>query len=125
MGSGLSLLVVDYLQLLCPDDDDKATVTKISKGLKAIAKDMNVPVLACAQLRRRYGQEPRRPDKSRIKGSGQIEQDADGVMLMWHPTRDNLAKTEVFIDKHRNGPLGQTVLRFDKATTKFEEAEVW
>ena len=125
LGSGLSLLVVDYLQLLCPDDDDKATVTKISKGLKAIAKDMNVPVLACAQLRRRYGQEPRRPDKSRIKGSGQIEQDADGVMLMWHPTRDNLAKTEVFIDKHRNGPLGQTVLRFDKATTKFEEAEVW
>jgi replicative DNA helicase len=123
-GSGLSLLVVDYLQLLCPDDDDKATVTKISKGLKAIAKDMDIPVLACAQLRRRYGQEAARPDSSRLKGSGQIEQDADGILLI-HPKNDDRTLVEVFIDKHRNGPLGQTVLKFDKETTKFEETQVW
>jgi replicative DNA helicase len=121
-GIGLGLLVVDYLQLLCPDDDDKATVTKISKGLKAIAKDFNIPVLACSQLRRRYGQEPVRPDSSRLKGSGQIEQDADAIILLHR--KDN-GMVEAFLDKHRNGPLGQTVLRFDKETTRFSETEVW
>lgn len=124
-GDGLGLLVVDYLQLLCPEDDDKATVTKISKGLKAIGKDLDIPVLACAQLRRRYGQENRKPDSARLKGSGQIEQDADGVLLIWRPDRDNKTKIEVFIDKHRNGPLGQTMLAFDSKTTRFTETDVW
>ncbi|MHA2266155.1 MAG: DnaB-like helicase C-terminal domain-containing protein [Candidatus Thorarchaeota archaeon] len=107
-------------------DDDKASVTKVSKGLKAIGKDLNIPMLVCSQLRRRYGQEAHRPDSSRLRGSGQIEQDADAIMLMHkgdpqtHPDR-----IEVFIDKHRNGPLGQTMLRFDAATTRFEETEVW
>lgn len=122
---GLSLVIVDYLQLLCAGDDDKAAVTKISKGLKAVAKDLNIPVLACSQVRRRYGQEPRRPSKDRLKGSGQQEQDADGVMLMWYPDKENISKVEVFIDKHRNGRRGQTMLKFDAATTRFEETEVW
>jgi replicative DNA helicase len=123
-GDGLSLLVIDYLQLLCPEDDDKASVTKVSKGLKAIAKDLNIPVLVCSQLRRRYGQEPSRPDSSRLRGSGQIEQDADAIMLM-HPVNDNHSKMEVFLDKHRNGPLGQVVLDFNRQTTKFTETDVW
>lgn len=125
LNEGLSLVVVDYLQLLCPEDDDKASVTKVSKGLKAIAKDLNIPVLACSQLRRRYGQEARRPDSSRLRGSGQIEQDADAIMLMWRPNRDDKSRIEVFIDKHRNGPLGQTILSFDKETTRFSETEIW
>ena len=125
VGSGLDLLIVDYLQLLCPEDDDKASVTKISKGLKAIAKDLEIPVLVCSQLRRRYGQEPRRPDSSRLRGSGQIEQDADAILLMHRPDRDNKRKIEVFISKHRNGPLGQTMLEFDLDTTRFTEREVW
>ena len=123
-GDGLGLLVIDYLQLLCPEDDDKASVTKVSKGLKAIAKDLNIPVLVCSQLRRRYGQEPSRPDSSRLRGSGQIEQDADAIMLM-HPVNDNHSKMEVFLDKHRNGPLGQVVLDFNRQTTKFTETDVW
>ena len=125
VGSGLDLLIIDYLQLLCPEDDDKASVTKVSKGLKAIAKDLEIPVLVCSQLRRRYGQEPRRPDSARLRGSGQIEQDADAILLMYRPDRDNKTKIEVFISKHRNGPLGQTMLEFDLETTKFVEREVW
>ena len=125
VGSGLDLLIIDYLQLLCPEDDDKASVTKVSKGLKAIAKDLEIPVLVCSQLRRRYGQEPRRPDSARLRGSGQIEQDADAILLMYRPDRDNKTKIEVFISKHRNGPLGQTMLEFDLETTKFTEREVW
>ena len=121
--SGLHLLIVDYLQLLCSGDDDKASVTTISKGLKAIAKDLCIPVLACAQIRRRYGQEKSRPDKSRLKGSGQIEQDADSILLM-HPFKDR-SMVEVFIDKNRHGPLGQSMLKFDKDTTRFTETEVW
>jgi len=99
-------------------------VTKVSKGLKAIAKDLNIPVLVCSQLRRRYGQEPSRPDSSRLRGSGQIEQDADAIMLI-HPKTEDHSKIEVFLDKHRNGPLGQVVLDFDRKTTRFTETDVW
>ena len=120
---GLDLIIVDYLQLLCPEDDDKSAVTIVSKGLKAIAKDLEIPVLACSQLRRPYGKEPRRPDKFRLKGSGQLEADADSVILMWHPVIENKSKVEVFIDKNRNGPLGQTTLHFDKDTTRFSVEE--
>ncbi|KKN78971.1 hypothetical protein LCGC14_0344470 [marine sediment metagenome] len=116
---GLDLIIVDYLQLLCPNDDDKTAVTIVSKRLKAIGKDLGVPVFACSQLRRPYGQEPRRPDKFRLKGSGQLESDADQVLLMWYPHLSDTSKVEVFIDKNRNGPLGQTTLHFDKDTTSF------
>jgi replicative DNA helicase len=60
-----------------------------------------------------------------LRGSGQIEQDADLIALMYRPDRDNKSKIEVFISKHRNGPLGQTMLYFDRETTRFEEREVW
>jgi replicative DNA helicase len=120
---GLSLIIIDYLQLLCEGDDDKASVTKISRELKAMAKDLNVPVLACSQIRRRYGQEPRRPNKSMLKGSGQQEQDADSVILLWYPEKGNKQKVEAFIDKNRHGGLGQAMLYFDKETTRFEEHE--
>jgi len=122
---GLSLVIVDYLQLLCEGDDDKAAVTKISRDLKAMAKDLKIPVLACSQVRRRYGQEPRRPNKSMLKGSGQQEQDADSVILLWFPEKSNLGKVEAFLDKNRHGPLGQTMLEFDLETTRFTEREVW
>jgi replicative DNA helicase len=122
---GLGLIVVDYLQMLCPGDDDKAAVTVVTKGLKAITKDLEVPMLACSQLRRKYGQEVRKPDKSRLKGSGQLEADADIVLLMWYPDAENNKRLEVFIDKNRNGPLGQTMLAFDSKTTRFTETEVW
>jgi replicative DNA helicase len=116
-GSGISLLMVDYLQLLCKGDDSKEAVTVVSKGLKGIAKDLSIPVWAVTQLSRQLEyRDDKRPRLSDIRGSGQLEQDADVVMFIWAPTH---AKTEVFVEKNRNGPLGATTLKFDKETTKF------
>jgi replicative DNA helicase len=114
---GIDLLVVDYLQLLCAGDDSKEAVTVVSKGLKAIAKDLHIPVLAVTQLSRQIEyRDDKRPKLSDIRGSGQIEQDADAVLFIWNPSK---TKVEVFIEKNRNGPLGATTLTFDKDTTKF------
>lgn len=116
-GNGIALLMVDYLQLLCSGDDSKEAVTVVSKGLKGIAKDLGIPVWAVTQLSRNIEyRDDKRPRLSDIRGSGQLEQDADVVMFIWQPTS---AKTEVFIEKNRNGPLGATTLHFDKKTTKF------
>ena len=122
--SGLDLLMIDYLQLLCEGDDSKEKVTMVSRGLKAIAKDLCVPVWACSQLRRAYGDEVhKRPDKSQLRGSGQLEQDADAILLMWHPSQKDKSKVEVIIDKNRHGRLGQTTLHFEKKTTAFSERD--
>lgn len=116
-GNGISLLMVDYLQLLCKGDDSKEAVTVVSKGLKGIAKDLHIPVWAVTQLSRQLEyRDDKRPRLSDIRGSGQLEQDADVCMFIWNVSS---AKTEVFIEKNRNGPLGATTLRFDKETTKF------
>ena len=116
-GSGLDLLLVDYLQLLCEGDDSKENVTKVSRGLKSIAKDLHIPVWAVTQLSRQIEyRDDKRPHLSDVRGSGQIEQDCDAVLFIWAP---NKAKTEVFIEKNRNGPLGSVMLTFDKETTKF------
>ena len=116
---GLDLIVVDYLQLLCPNDDSKEEVTQVSRGLKAVAKVLDVPVLAVSQLSRTMAyQNRKRPTLTDLRGSGQLEQDADSVLFLWHPTKskDNI---EIFIEKNRNGPLGQVNLHFDSDTTKF------
>lgn len=121
---GLDLLIVDYLQLLTAGDDSKEEVTKISKGLKAIAKDLMIPVWAVSQLSRSINyRESKRPELSDLRGSGQLEQDADLVLFLFFPTsaRD---KIEIFIEKHRNGPLGSATYKFDPDTTKFESG-VW
>jgi replicative DNA helicase len=115
--TGLDLLLVDYLQLLCEGDDSKENVTKVSRGLKSIAKDLHIPVWAVTQLSRQIEyRDDKRPHLSDVRGSGQIEQDCDAVLFIWAP---NKQKTEVFIEKNRNGPLGSVMLTFDKETTKF------
>ena len=114
---GLDLLLVDYLQLLCEGDDSKENVTKVSRGLKSIAKDLHIPVWAVTQLSRQIEyRDDKRPHLSDVRGSGQIEQDCDAVLMIWAA---NKSKTEVFIEKNRNGPLGSVMLTFDKETTKF------
>ena len=121
-GQGLSLIVVDYLQLLCSGDDTKEAVTTVSKGLKAIARDLNVPLWACSQLRRPgYEEANKRPDKSMLRGSGQIEQDADQVLMMWCPDQKNRSKVEIFVDKNRHGRTGGCIFKFDKNTTRFQD----
>lgn len=119
--NGIDILMVDYLQLLCSGDDSKEAVTVVSKGLKAIAKDISIPVWAVSQLSRQIEyRDDKRPRLSDIRGSGQLEQDADVCMFIWQPTK---TKVEVFIEKNRNGPLGYCLLKFDKGTTKFTQFE--
>lgn len=117
--SGLSLLVVDYLGLIRPADSKRPRyeqIGEVSAGLKALAKELDVPVLALCQLNREAdGTEPR---LANLRDSGSIEQDAD-VVLFLH--REETA-TKLIVAKHRHGETGSVQLRFDGATTRFSES---
>jgi replicative DNA helicase len=127
---GLSLLIIDYLQLIQPRTNAESMVqqiTEISRGLKGMARELNVPVLAVSQLSRAVDQrEIKVPRLSDLRESGSLEQDADVVMFIYRKDRDkinispeeeNLA--EIIIAKHRNGPLGTIKLKFDAEKTSF------
>ena len=135
-GTKLSLIVVDYLQLLSAatryGNDNRATeVAEISRGLKSLARELNVPVVAGSQLNRgielRNNKEPMLSD---LRESGSIEQDADVVMFLheekdeqeqghYSPTEQTTVK--LIIGKHRNGPMGQLTLLFNKPHSRFVE----
>ncbi len=132
----LGLLIVDYLQLIQPRkgmDNPVQQITEISRGLKAIARELSIPVIALSQLSRgveqRDNKEPRLSD---LRDSGSIEQDAD-VVLFIHPKwkyesgSDTEAGqetvTEIIIAKHRNGPTGRIQLRFNKESACFENLD--
>ncbi len=120
---GLSLLIVDYLQLIQPRTDSESMVqqvTEISRGLKSLARELNVPVLAISQLSRNIEQrEIKIPRLSDLRESGSLEQDADVILFIYRkeqskavpPTGDDV--TEILIAKHRNGPLGAIKIKFD------------
>lgn len=146
---GLDLIVVDYLQLLTGGAMMKSStnrvqeVTMITQGLKALAKELNVPVLALAQLSRQVEQrDDKRPQLSDLRESGSIEQDADVVMFIYReeyylareqPDEDDpdavmkwqtkmdraMGKAEVLIQKQRHGPIGTVELSFNPELTKF------
>ena len=131
---GLALLVADYLQLIQPRkgiDNSVQQVTEISRGLKGLARELNIPILAVSQLSRGVEQrEIKIPRLSDLRESGSIEQDAD-VVLFVHPkdrgrtdvpTEDENI-TEIIIAKHRNGPLGAIQLYFDKQKVTFRSLE--
>lgn len=116
----VKLIVVDYLQLMSAKADSRVQeVTKISNGLKAVAKECDVPLLVLSQLSRSVEQQGRPPRLSDLRDSGSIEQDAD-VVAMLH--REDTLKdiVEVQVQKHRNGPTGIVELEFDKARTRFK-----
>jgi replicative DNA helicase len=109
-----------------------AEVTEISRGLKALAKELDVPVLALSQLSRAVeSRQDKRPLLSDLRESGSIEQDADVVMFVYreeyylrregHIVGDKAGLAEVLVEKHRHGPCGTVSLRFDAATTKFAD----
>lgn len=127
----LDLIVVDYLQLMQGDmrnDNRVQEVSYISRNLKVLARELNVPVLAAAQLSRAVEQRAdKRPVLSDLRESGSLEQDADIVMFIYRPELyedDSLKKNiaEIMVSKHRNGPTGSVELVFRDSLAKFENA---
>lgn len=130
---GIGLLIVDYLQLMSPttsraSDSMVQQVTEISRSLKTLARELEVPVLALSQLSRAVEQRGGKPRLSDLRDSGSIEQDADVVMFIHREDKKNpdAEKTniaEILIEKHRNGPVGQVELYFDERRTTFLSIE--
>jgi replicative DNA helicase len=129
MEKSLGLIIVDYLQLITPtstrsSDSLVQQVTEISRSLKAMARELDVPVLALSQLSRAVEQRRGRPRLSDLRDSGSIEQDADVVMFIHREDKmnensDRPGIAEILIEKHRNGPTGRVELRFDDEKTTF------
>ena len=136
---GVNLIVVDYLQLMQADgrtENRVQEVSYISRSLKAIARDLNVPVIVVSQLSRAVEwRASHRPQLSDLRESGSIEQDADVVMFIYrdeiyyssqkeweeaHPGEAYPPPAEIMIAKHRNGPTGVVNLRFIPKIAKFE-----
>jgi replicative DNA helicase len=125
----LGFIMVDYLQLLSPTDPKvprEQQVAEASRGLKAIAKELDVPVLVLSQLNRSSEKDNRTPKLSDLRESGSIEQDADVVLMLARP-RDADEKFQVAADsaelivaKQRNGPVGELKLTFLRDITRFE-----
>ena len=125
---GLGLIIIDYIQLIDPrssQTNEVQQMTEISRSLKGLARELNVPVLAISQLSRAVELRPlSKPKLSDLRESGSIEQDADVVIFIWredkvkeHSEKKNVA--EVLIDKHRNGPTGRVELYFNQETVSF------
>ena len=115
----IKFLIIDYLQLMRAKADSRVQeVTKISAAVKAVAKELGIPVLVLSQLSRRVEQQDRPPRLSDLRDSGSIEQDADVVALLNRADDNNTV--EVIIAKHRNGPCGSIDLEFVPHLTRFK-----
>ncbi len=134
---GLALLVVDYLQLITARgrfSNRQEEVASISRGLKALAKELKVPLLVLSQLTRAPERDDRRPQLADLRESGAIEQDADVVLFIHRPNlfkpdlpEEERAKAELIVAKQRNGPTDRVRFVFLGSFTRFEEAapETW
>ena len=126
----IGLVVIDYLQLMegsGSSDDRNQQVSAISRGLKALARELGVPVIALSQLSRAVeSRQDKKPMLSDLRESGAIEQDADIVMFIYRDEyynkedSENKGKAELIIAKHRNGPVGTVELLFQANITKFK-----
>ena len=128
--ANLSVLIIDYMQLINATgkaENRQQEISQISRSLKGLAKELNIPVIALSQLSRAVENRPgsHRPILSDLRESGAIEQDADVVLFLYRPelyddTPDNRGRAEVIVGKQRNGPLGTVHLTFIKNFTRFE-----
>ena len=125
----LGLIVIDYLQLMTSprEGENRATeISEISRSIKALAKELHVPIIALSQLSRKVEERTdKRPLMSDLRESGAIEQDADIIMMMYReeyykPDTPDKGTAEAIIGKHRNGPVGTVRLTFIGEYTKFE-----
>lgn len=134
MENGLDALVIDYLQLMSAggyggQSNRVQEISDISRSLKALARDLSIPILALSQLSRAVEMRPSKvPQLSDLRESGAIEQDADVVMMMYREDyyeedTDRKGITDLFIRKHRNGPIGHIELAFKKEQMKFLDIE--
>ena len=133
--SGLDFVMIDYIQLMSPEkrknsDNRQNEIAEISRNLKILAKELNVPVLALSQLSRAVEARKGRPQLADLRESGAIEQDADIVMFIHRPDKNATEKelaegkiqqnvAEIIVEKHRNGPQGIVKLYFKGECTKF------
>ena len=127
----LGLVVIDYLQLMEGrySENRVQEISEISRSLKALARELELPVIALSQLSRAVEQRPEKiPQLSDLRDSGSIEQDADVVMFIYReeyykPDTDRKFIADLFIKKHRNGPIGQIELLFKPDQMKFKSLE--
>jgi len=126
---GLGLLIIDYLQLIKPlrsNENEVQQVTQISRGLKELARELDIPVIALSQMSRQaeFRTNPR-PKLSDLRSSGSLEQDADVVMFIYREDKfkkdsEKKGLAEIMIEKHRNGPTGSVELFFDENCSSFK-----
>ena len=129
---GIDFLIIDYLQMLHSTkkhENRHQEVSEISRALKALAKELQIPILALSQLSRAVDSRmDKRPMLSDLRESGAIEQDADVIMflyrdIVYNPDTENPALAELIVGKQRNGPTGMVQLQFLRELTKFEDLE--
>ncbi|MCA9379441.1 replicative DNA helicase, partial [Candidatus Dojkabacteria bacterium] len=128
---GLDFLIIDYLQLMqgvnVKSDNRVGEISEISRSLKLLARELNIPIMALSQLNRAVeSRTDHIPQLSDLRDSGSIEQDADLVIFLsreklFNPETERPDSADVIIAKHRNGPVGRVELRFEEKTTKFKD----
>ncbi len=132
---GLDLLIIDYLQLMSTGNptllgNRVQEISEISRNIKALARELHVPIIALSQLSRGVeARNDKRPVLSDLRDSGAIEQDADVVMMIYRDDYYNEDSetpgiTEIHVRKHRNGPIGHCDLRFDKSQMRFYDIDL-
>ena len=120
------IIIIDYLQLLKADTTYRgnraAEVGEISRAIKSLAMELNIPIIALSQLNRvSEGRETKEPTMAELREAGNIEQDASVIMLMWNLDENDRTKKGLKIDKNRQGECGKIVMKFNGDTMRFEE----